>query len=152
MPESGCKHGAVSALTLGRIQDDDEARQYISDIDFTQLKSQFLCGSQDKEGLGWSQDKADAVESLFKEWLYLKRVYYGELVPPDFICQDLWQIYLKDSIKYVTDTSAIFGQYLHHFPYFGIGDKQEKKRREVAFLHTKSRYKELFGKEWPTIS
>jgi hypothetical protein len=141
-----CKHGGTPTLLTGRINADEDAKSYIDGLEFAQLITRFLTQSPDHGGLGWDAKEAKVAALRYKKWLYLKRKFYDELVPPPWDVHFFWQGHLKDSLAYLRDTSAIFGQYLHHFPFFGLQNAADRKRRREAFTNnTVCRWKELYA-------
>ena len=45
------------------------------------------------------------------------------------------------------DTAAIFGQYVHHYPYFGMRGKADHQKLLDAFENTKRIYREEYGED-----
>ena len=45
------------------------------------------------------------------------------------------------------DSKLIFGEYLHHFPYFGMFGGDDHKNLENSFELTKVHYRDAFGED-----
>ena len=109
----------------------------INSIDFTMVKQKI----QDKEeGLGWSAAQCDDVEIEYKKFLALKRSYPDKEVVPNKQVDLFWHQHILDTQKYAEDCENIFGYFLHHFPYFGMRDKQDMQNLVDAFEETKALY------------
>jgi hypothetical protein len=129
-----------------KIQDLDTVRQYIDQIDFTMLKSK-LTAPVSEEGFGWTVDQADRAEARSKKWLFLRRKYDGEILPPTHEIDAFWHAHILDTMAYHRDTAAILGRYLHHYPYFGMRGEDDNRALVNAFDNTKQRYLEEYGEE-----
>ena len=77
----------------------------------------------DEGGRGWSVETADKAEAKYKKWLFLKLKYENVLIPPPKDIDTFWHGHILDTQAYMRDTAAIFGQYVHHYPYFGMRGK-----------------------------
>jgi hypothetical protein len=144
-------HGRCDDIVVGeadthKIEDLDAVRQYIDQIDFSMLKAK-LTAPVSEEGLGWSAGEADRVEARYKNWLFLRRKYDGELMPPTQDIDAFWHAHILDTIAYHRDTAAILGRYLHHYPYFGMRGEEDYNNLVNAFDNTKRRYLEEYGED-----
>jgi hypothetical protein len=134
-------HAAVQ-----RITDIETARDYIAHIDFTLLKEKLML-SAEEGGHGWSVDMANKAEAKYKKWLFLKLKYENVLIPPPNDIDTFWHYHILDSQAYMRDTAAIFGQYVHHYPYFGMRGKADAQKLREAFENTKRIYREEYGED-----
>ena len=137
---------AVGGAHAQKIEDLDAVRQYIDQIDFSMLKAKLTAPVSD-EGFGWSSDEADRAEARYKRWLFLRRKYDGELMPPTQVIDAFWHAHILDTMAYHRDTAAIFGRYLHHYPYFGMRGEDDYNDLVNAFDNTKRRYLEEYGED-----
>jgi hypothetical protein len=134
-------HAAVQ-----RIADIETARDYIAHIDFTMLKNK-LTKSPQEGGQGWSVEIVDKTEAKYKKWLFLKLKHENVLIPPPRDVDTFWHGHIVDTQAYMRDTAAVFGQYVHHYPYFGMrGDSDHQKLLE-SFENTKRLYREEYGED-----
>jgi len=66
-------------------------------------------------------------------------------VVPNFTIDAFWHQHILDTRAYAHDCEAVFGEFLHHYPYFGLnGDSVE---RDDAFIETNRMYREIFGED-----
>lgn len=128
-----------------KIADLDEVRNYIDAIDFNMLKEKTV--SDGEAGLGWTMAHLDFVERQYKRWLYLRRTYSGEVLPPGDEIDEFWHLHILDTRAYIRDTAAIFGHYLHHYPYFGLRGADDEQRLLQAYENTRRRYREEYHDE-----
>lgn len=138
--------GVPLVASVQQITDLEGAREYINYIDCTMMKAKLMQGPEEG-GSGWSAETADKVEEKYKKWLFLKRKYENELVPPSRDIDAFWHSHILDTHAYFRDTLAIFGKYLHHYPYFGMRGKADHEKLVSAFENTKRLYREEFGEE-----
>ncbi|HEU4372848.1 MAG TPA: glycine-rich domain-containing protein-like [Telluria sp.] len=73
-----------------------------------------------ESGEGWSRAYADAVEFEYRRFLYLMKRFPNEQAAPLFDVDVFWHYHILDTMKYADDCDAVFGYFLHHFPYVGL--------------------------------
>jgi|SRR5580704_1217628 hypothetical protein len=141
-----CKpDGGVPLLaSVRQITDLEEAREYINYIDCSMIKQKLTQGAEEG-GPGWSAETANKVEEKYKMWLFLKLKYQNEVLPPSREIDAFWHAHILDSHAYFRDTQAVFGKYLHHYPYFGMRGKADHEKLLSAFENTKKIYREEYG-------
>ena len=138
--------GTPLQAAVQRITDIEVAREYIAHINFTMLKEKLLM-SVEEGGHGWSIEMADKAEVKYKKWLFLKLKHENVLIPPPNDIDTFWHGHILDTQAYMRDTAAIFGQYVHHYPYFGIRGKADQQKLREAFENTKRLYREEYGED-----
>lgn len=116
----------------------------VKSIDFTQLKEKLM---DPTEGKGWSKDECDTIELLYKDFLILMWMHPNEYIVPNKVIDEFWHAHILDTRKYHADCDLIFGEYLHHFPYFGLRGEEDKKDLEDTFSETKKLWIREFGYE-----
>jgi len=97
------------------------------------------------EGLGWSFDHALEISSEYRKFLVLCLNNPNIAIVPSSQVDDLWHFHILDTQKYAQDSEECFGYFLHHFPYFGMRDKQDEKNLKDAWEITKSLYIQEFS-------
>ncbi|MCF6253740.1 MAG: hypothetical protein L3J38_03220, partial [Thiomicrorhabdus sp.] len=66
-------------------------------------------------------------------------------VVPSSHVDDFWHFHILDTLKYQEDCNAVFGYFLHHFPYFGMRGKEDEANLNKAWSDSISLYKSRFG-------
>lgn len=134
------KESTVALTDFASVQD------YVAHIDFTLLKEK-LMSPQDDGGHGWSAELAEKVEVKYKRWLLMKWKHDGVLIPPPVDVDTFWHGHILETQSYWRDTLALFGKYLHHYPYFGMRGEADRKSLEESFENTVRLYREEYGEE-----
>jgi hypothetical protein len=117
-----------------------EAKKYIQNIDFSMIIKKMIKGSD------WSYEDACTCAQLYKNYLFLVKKYDGQYqLPPSEEIDEFWHNHILDTEKYHTDCQAIFGKYLHHYPYFGIDDKSNTNTLNDSFDVLQELYFKEFG-------
>lgn len=133
----------VQPFRIIKMLDDlNEIKKYIDSIDFTQVIDKMVNYN------GWMKEDAEKTCLQYRRFLYLNRKYCFkkvEALPPSEDIDEFWHSHILDTKAYMKDCQAIFGQYLHHYPYFGIDDKSDKGALYLAFEKTKALYFQEFG-------
>lgn len=121
-----------------------DVKTYIQEMDFSWQKYKM---KNDRFVEGWSYEKLNFVETQYKNFLFLWRKYRSYPLPPPHQIDDFWHGHILDTGRYCQDCKAIFGRYLHHYPYFGMRGKHDRSELEETYVHTQKIYKEEFG-DW----
>jgi hypothetical protein len=110
----------------------------IASLDLEPIKNKLIHHSSDG---GWTRAKADAVALAYRRFLHLARAYPDEVIAPSVDVDKFWHQHILDTARYAADCARIFGYFLHHNPYLGLGMEEDDaaKREQVAartcFLH-----------------
>lgn len=114
----------------------------IYDLDLDPIKVKLM---HEASGEGWSLEKASAVEFEYRRFLILMKMFPNEHASPLFDVDIFWHYHILDTQKYAADCAAIFGYFLHHFPYVGLrGEADETAHRQVG-MRMKELYEHTFG-------
>lgn len=116
------------------------------DLSMVKLKLQDV-----EEGMGWTTAEADTAEEEYKKFLALKRAYPEIDVVPNQIVDRFWHQHILDTRKYAEDCEVIFGDFLHHFPYFGMRDEEDAQNLKDAFEVTCRIYERHFGEDYASM-
>ena len=71
-------------------------------------------------GEGWSETRANAIETEYRRFLFLMKKYPDAGASPTVDVDTFWHYHILDTMKYARDCEAAFGFFLHHYPYVGI--------------------------------
>lgn len=117
-----------------------QAKTYINEIDFAEVINKM------SRSRGWSRRHVLAACELYRHFLYLKRKNGDEqYLPPSEDIDEFWHAHILDTHKYQKDCQIIFGDYLHHYPYFGIDGKITREDALTAFEITQKLHYQEFG-------
>lgn len=94
---------------------------------------------------GWSEAKINHTIKLYKEWLVLQVLYEDLSFAPSQLVDEFWHMHILDTRKYMSDCNLIKGEYIHHYPYFGLTDQENETVLESGFILTKKLYEHHFG-------
>ena len=107
-----------------------ESFQAIADLDLEPIKVKLM---HEESGEGWSLQKANAVEFEYRRFLYLMKTFPQEQTAPLMDVDTFWHYHILDTMKYAVDCQAVFGYFLHHFPYIGLrGEDDEAAHQRVG--------------------
>lgn len=94
---------------------------------------------------GWSEAKINKTIKLYKEWLVLQVLYESLSFAPSELVDEFWHVHILDTRKYSNDCNQIKGEFIHHYPYFGLTDQENESVLESGFELTKKLYLHHFG-------
>ncbi len=96
-------------------------------------------------GEGWSAAHANAVETEYRRFLTLMKLYPNDANAPLVDVDTFWHYHILDTAKYAADCTAAFGYFLHHYPYLGMNGADGEAERAAAGARTAALYATTFG-------
>jgi hypothetical protein len=117
----------------------------IAELDLEWVKNKLMHGK--KAGAGWSRERTEATEREYRRFLYLMKIFPNELTAPTLDVDRFWHQHILDTRKYAHDCQAIFGYFLHHYPYLGLNGEQDEALRHRAVERMCELYRQTFGTE-----
>lgn len=102
-----------------------------------------------ESGEGWSLDKANATEIEYKRFLIMQKLYPQESIAPLFDVDIFWHYHILDTLKYADDCQAVFGHFLHHFPYLGLRGEDDELAHAAQGSRARELYQLTFGSDYP---
>jgi hypothetical protein len=106
------------------------ALERVNQLDFSMLKRKLI------EENEWTEEFCDEVEGLYRKFLALNLRYPDRKICPTGPIDEFWHAHILDTRAYATDCDRLFGQMLHHFPYFGMRGTEDRKALEQAFVES----------------
>eukprot|EP01065_Artemidia_motanka_P014242 TRINITY_DN181_c0_g1_i3.p1 TRINITY_DN181_c0_g1~~TRINITY_DN181_c0_g1_i3.p1 ORF type:complete len:372 (+),score=134.37 TRINITY_DN181_c0_g1_i3:76-1191(+) len=92
---------------------------------------------------GWEAGFTETAIKEYTRFMALSHVF-GEAVPSKAI-DEVWHSHIIDTRRYAGDCQRIFGRFLHHYPYFGLGGKHGDHAALMAkYTRTLTRYVNIF--------
>lgn len=122
-----------------------ESFQAIADLDLEPIKVKLM---HEESGEGWTLEKADAVEFEYRRFLYLMKTFPHEQTAPLFDVDTFWHYHILDTMKYAVDCQAVFGYFLHHFPYIGLRGEDDAAVHQRVGERMKQLYEATFGEDY----
>lgn len=126
----------------------EKAMSLINSVDLSMVKAKLM---DEEEGQGWDMEYANYAEKRYRR--YLCMIFLnpdGPCVPTKDV--DLfWHQHILDTRAYADDCQKIFGEFLHHFPYFGMRGEEDAKNLQDTFEETKIQYAQLFGDDYCSV-
>lgn len=104
-----------------------------------------------KEGEGWDIDLVNKVEPAYRMFLALAVAHPKELLAPSTLVDTMWHYHILDTKKYQEDCREFLGEFLHHFPYFGMRGGEDKTKLVSAGERTAELYMREFGFDVSTL-
>ncbi|TWI65353.1 uncharacterized protein DUF1399 [Pseudoduganella lurida] len=117
----------------------------IEALDLEPIKVKLM---HEESGEGWSRAHADAVEKEYRRFLILMKKYPQEQAAPLMDVDTFWHYHILDTLKYAADCDAVFGHFLHHFPYIGLRGEADKAAHHRLGVRMKELYEETFGEDY----
>ena len=119
--------------------------QTLSAIEALDLGPIKFKATRQEDGYGWTAEHADRMELAYKRYLILHAKYPGLTLAPDQEVDRFWHLHILDTRKYARDCEAVFGYFLHHYPYLGLRGEDDAKALQAAFQTTQALYAQEFG-------
>jgi hypothetical protein len=116
-----------------------EALSRVEQLDFSMLKRKLV------EENGWTAEMCDDVELLYRRFLALTARYPDQKICPTGPIDTFWHAHILDTRAYARDCQIVFGEFLHHFPYFGMRGPEDQAALESAFRESVEKFIVHFG-------
>jgi hypothetical protein len=113
----------------------------LSSINFAGVRMK-LADSQ--EGKGWDEAMLNWAEEEYRRFLALTYAYPDLTIVPDKTVDEFWHQHILDTRAYAKDSKAVFGYFLHHFPYLGTRGPADKEKLVQSYSETKALYEMHF--------
>ena len=81
-------------------------------------------------------------------FLYLMKKFPNEHTAPMFDVDIFWHYHILDTMKYAADCDAIFGYFLHHFPYVGLRGEDDLAAHHRVGERMGELYEQTFGEPY----
>jgi hypothetical protein len=117
----------------------------ISELDLDPIKVKLM---HKESGEGWTLEYANAVESEYRRFLYLMKMFPNEQTAPLFDVDVFWHYHILDTMKYADDCESVFGYFLHHFPYVGLRGADDEAAHQRIGVRMQEMYEETFGESY----
>ncbi|WP_304525732.1 hypothetical protein [Halomonas sp. I5-271120] len=111
----------------------------VAQLDFSMLGRKLM------EERGWTREYCDEVESLYRKFLALNIRYPDKKICPSGPIDEFWHAHILDTHAYFADCDILFGEYLHHFPYFGMRGAADRANLESTFEESLNLFVSHFG-------
>ncbi len=120
----------------------DSALARLSSISFAGVRMKL---ADPKEGKGWDETMLDWAEQEYRRFLALNYAYPDRAIVPDEAVDEFWHQHILDTRAYANDTMAVFGYFLHHFPYLGMRGPEDEEKLVQCFSDTRDLYEVHFA-------
>ena len=117
----------------------EQAMARVAELDFTMLKRKLALQK------GWSDEFIAEAEQFYRQFLALKLVYPKRTISPTVTIDEFWHAHILDTHAYMADCKALFGHYLHHYPYSGMKDMFELMLSQVVHAEMRELFLQHFG-------
>lgn len=98
----------------------------------------------DTKGGEWTRVRAEKAVHNYKRYMAVTKALGGLQMVPNGDIDEIWHMHILDTRAYVDDCNALFGEYLHHYPYFGMLSEENRQQwLQVQSLST-SLWAQLF--------
>jgi hypothetical protein len=119
-----------------------QVEQAIASLDLAPIKIKLM---DSHSGEGWTQEFADTVELWYRRFLLLSFKHRSKPIVVNDAIDTFWHYHILDTRKYAEDCEAVFGYFLHHFPYFGMRGEADSKNLQQCFGETMKLIEKEFG-------
>jgi hypothetical protein len=93
----------------------------------------------------WTDQLIAETETNYRRFLALKMLHPSTHLSVNKTLDEYWHQHILDTRKYAADCEEVFGQFLHHYPYFGMADEDEWQENLDTFAYTQQIWQEAFG-------
>lgn len=135
LPEKICEARVAELMDKG-------VEPAVAAIDMSMVKMKLQDAD---EGAGWTPAECEEAELEYKRYLTLNMRYEDRAIVPTKQIDTMWHFHILDTRAYHKDCDEVFGEYFHHFPYFGMRGDDDAQDLEDSFYETAELYEKDFG-------
>lgn len=117
----------------------------VSGIDLDPLKRKLA------EEKGYTEETLAQMDRQYRQFLSLKLTFPGKSIVPTRFIDEMWHAHILDTRAYASDCQRVFGYFLHHYPYLGVGGEGEKAKLEDAFGDTVELWAQAYGEDYRSL-
>lgn len=139
---SRAKNATSGTATSVAARDTDAGIAAINAMDLSMICMKLM---DQGHGEGWTHRQCAEVAEEYRRYLTLRLLFPHENIVPNLAIDTMWHYHILDTEAYYRDCQAIFGELLHHYPYFGMKGEADEKQFVSAFDRTKILYAQTFG-------
>lgn len=114
----------------------------IAALDLNPIKTKLM---HKESGEGWSLERANAVETEYRRFLYLMKAFPHVPTAPIVDVDTFWHYHILDTMKYARDCDQAFGYFVHHYPYLGLVGENSEEMHQQAGERMRELYESTFG-------
>lgn len=108
----------------------EAALSRVQALDFTALKRKLVAEK------AWTLESCEEIEGMYRRFLALNMRYPNMKICPTGPIDEFWHAHILDTEAYARDCDALFGRFLHHFPYFGMRGPDDRADLERTFAES----------------
>lgn len=97
------------------------------------------------EGEGWPLEVCTLADLEYRRFLTLKRLFFSTPIVPNRLIDKFWHAHILDTRNYQADCLQLFGEFFHHYPYFGLRGESDLNDLCRAFKATQMLYLKIFN-------
>jgi len=127
----------------------EEQLSLVDDLDLEPVVYKLMHPEPGEEGLRLGQ--ADRDVELYRRFLKLCVLHPGTTIVPTRQIDHFWHTHMLDTAKYRADCDRVFGRFMDHFPYAGLGGTDDRRAWRADFDRTRRLFREHFGAEIGTL-
>lgn len=117
----------------------------IEALDLEPIKVKLM---HEESGEGWTLERANAIEFEYRRFLVLMKKFPQEQTAPLVDVDTFWHYHILDTMKYAADCDAVFGYFLHHFPYIGLRGEDDEAAHQRVGQRMQELYEATFGEPY----
>jgi len=146
-PQLELEEERLDMPTAANSKETEVGLELVNTIDLSMVKMKLM----DKdEGVGWDEEFAAFAEIRYRRYLCLQILYPKQSIVPTKDIDTFWHQHILDTRAYAKDCQKLFGQFLHHYPYFGMRDEQDAQDLLDSFEESKILYLKHFNEQLST--
>ena len=76
----------------------------------------------------WNLERAEKAILDYQRYMAVTKALGGIQLVPNAGIDEIWHMHILDTRAYMQDCDALFGEYLHHYPYFGMLSEENQQQ------------------------
>lgn len=93
----------------------------------------------------WDLARAEDAVRNYKRYMAVTKALGGVQLVPNGDIDEIWHMHILDTRAYTRDCEQLFGEYLHHYPYFGMLGEENRSQWLAVQSESAALWQALFG-------
>lgn len=93
----------------------------------------------------WNLVRAKKAVLDYQRYMAVTKALGGVQLVPNGDIDEIWHMHILDTRAYMQDCDTLFGEYLHHYPYFGMLDEENQQQWLDVQAQSEQLWQHLFS-------
>lgn len=95
----------------------------------------------------WNIERTEKAILNYRRYIAITKALNGVQLVPNGDIDEIWHLHILNTAQYMKDCDELFGAYLHHYPFFGMINKENNKQWIEVQNGSEALWEKLFSEK-----